>query len=91
MSILFYILRQFSSFCGQLKLYADDGKKYLSDVIKEKGLGKEFVKYMTNRLIDRGVKEPVLWCVVGNKNARHIYDSLGYKEVFCEAFAVKKR
>ena len=38
MSILLYILRQFSSFCGQLKLYADDGKKYLSDVINEKGV-----------------------------------------------------
>ena len=24
---------ELSSFCGQLKLYADDGKKYLSDVI----------------------------------------------------------
>ena len=55
-----------------------------------KGLGKAFIKYMTNLLIDRGVKEPILWCVVGNVNARHIYDSIGYKEVFCEAFANKE-
>ena len=55
-----------------------------------KGLGKEFIKYMTNLLIDRGVKEPTLWCVVGNVNARHIYDSIGYKEVFCEGFADKE-
>ena len=55
-----------------------------------KGLGTAFIKYMTNLLIDRGVKEPVLWCVVGNNNARHIYDSLGYKEVFCEGFANKE-
>lgn len=55
-----------------------------------KGLGKAFIKYMTNLLIDRGVKEPTLWCVVGNNNARHIYDSIGYKEVFCEGFAEKK-
>ena len=54
------------------------------------GLGKEFIKFMTNRLIDRGVEEPVLWCVVGNNKARHIYDSLGYKEVFCQGFAEKK-
>ena len=54
-----------------------------------KGLGTIFVKYMTNLLIDRGVKEPILWCVVGNNNARHIYDSLNYKEVFCEGFAEK--
>ena len=55
-----------------------------------KGLGKKFVKSITNTLIDRGVKEPLLWCVVGNNNARHIYDSLGYKEIYCEGFAEKK-
>ena len=27
-----------SSFCGQLKLFANDGKKYLSDVINEEGV-----------------------------------------------------
>lgn len=29
---------ELSPFCGQLKLYADDGKKYLSDVIDEEGV-----------------------------------------------------
>lgn len=29
---------ELSQFCGQLKLYADDGKKYLSDVINEEGV-----------------------------------------------------
>lgn len=29
---------ELSHFCGQLKLYADDGKKYLSDVINESGV-----------------------------------------------------
>ena len=29
---------ELSPFCGQLKLYATDGKKYLSDVINEKGV-----------------------------------------------------
>ncbi len=29
---------QLSSICGQLKLYADDGEKYLSDVINEQGI-----------------------------------------------------
>lgn len=29
---------ELSPFCGQLKLYADDGKKYLSDVIDESGV-----------------------------------------------------
>jgi len=54
-----------------------------------KGYGKLFTKYMTNMLIDRGYKNPVLWCVVGNKKARALYDSLGYKETSCWAFANK--
>lgn len=29
---------ELSSFCGQLKLFAEDGKKYLSDVINEEGV-----------------------------------------------------
>ena len=29
---------ELSPFCGQLKLFADDGKKYLSDVINEEGV-----------------------------------------------------
>ena len=29
---------ELSRFCGQLKIYADDGKKYLSDVINEEGV-----------------------------------------------------
>ena len=31
---------QLSSFCTQLKLYADDGKRYLSDVINEEGISR---------------------------------------------------
>ena len=31
---------ELSPFCGQLKLYADDGKKYVSDVINEAFCGK---------------------------------------------------
>ena len=34
----FLFLRKLSSFCGQLKLYAGDGKKYLSDAINEEGV-----------------------------------------------------
>ena len=53
------------------------------------GYGKLFVKYMTNLIMDRGYKEPVLWCVIGNQKARNLYDSIGYKEVFTAAFAEK--
>ena len=53
------------------------------------GYGKLFVKYLTNLLIDRGYREPVLWCVVGNRKARNLYDSIGYREVFTSAIAEK--
>ena len=81
---------------GEIVGYADVEDEELDTVSikishQNKGLGKAFIKYMTNLLIDRGVKEPILWCVVGNVNARHIYDSLGYKEVFCEGFAKKEK
>lgn len=79
---------------GEIVGFADVDEEELDTISikishQGKGLGKAFIKYMTNLLIDRGIKEPILWCVVGNVNARHIYDSIGYKEVFCEAFAEK--
>lgn len=55
-----------------------------------KGLGRKFVKYLTNRILEKGEGEPVLWCVVGNDKARALYDSLGYEEVCRNDFAVKK-
>ena len=41
-------------------------------------------------MIDSGIKEPCLWCVVGNKKARKLYDSLGFKEVRVTAYPEKK-
>ncbi|MBQ6234433.1 MAG: GNAT family N-acetyltransferase [Clostridia bacterium] len=55
-----------------------------------KGLGRKFVKYLTNRILEKGEGEPVLWCVVGNDKAQALYDSLGYKEVYRDDFAEKK-
>ena len=55
-----------------------------------KGLGRKFVKYLTNRILEKGEGEPTLWCVVGNVKARNLYDSLGYKEVYRDDFAEKK-
>ncbi len=55
-----------------------------------KGLGRKFVTYLTNRILEKGEGEPVLWCVVGNDKARALYDSLGYEEVCRNDFAVKK-
>ena len=54
------------------------------------GFGRNFLKYMINLMIDSGIKEPCLWCVVGNKKARKLYDSLGFKEVRVTAYPEKK-
>ncbi len=55
-----------------------------------KGLGRKFVKYLTNRILEKGDGEPTLWCVVGNDKARALYDSLGYEEVCRNDFGEKK-
>lgn len=52
------------------------------------GIGKKFVMYLCNEIYNRGYKEVALWCVVGN-NARKLYDSLGFKEVYVAEFAYK--
>ena len=54
-----------------------------------KGFGRNFVKYLTNLILDNEKDQPYLWCVVGNKKARKLYESLGYKEVLTMAFANK--
>lgn len=55
-----------------------------------KGLGRKFVRYLTNRIIEKDEGEPTLWCVVGNVKARNLYDSLGFKEICRDDFAEKK-
>jgi len=47
---------QLSKFCGQLKLYAKDGKKYLTDVIDEKG-----IKLLVNIIPSKYKKEILDW------------------------------
>ncbi len=55
-----------------------------------KGYGRAFVRYLVNRLLEKGDGSPGLWCVVGNDKARRLYDSLGFQEICREDFAVKK-
>ncbi len=55
---------------------------------QDNGLGTEFVKFLVNRLLEKGYSEPCLYCVVGNK-ARHLYELLGFKEVACNEYAKK--
>ncbi len=52
------------------------------------GIGRNFVKYICNKILDKGNDEVSLYCVVGNK-ARRLYDSLGFQEVYIAEYATK--
>ena len=53
-----------------------------------KGLGRDFTKFLVNRILEKG-EEPFLYCVVGNDKARRLYESLGFKESSCNTYAEK--
>ena len=55
-----------------------------------KGVGKAFVKYIVNMLLYTGYESISLYCVVGNNRARHLYDELGFSQVYCNNYAKKK-
>ena len=80
---------------GEIAGYARiDGNELDSVSIKVshqgKGMGRKFVEFLINRILEKDKGNPVLWCVVGNGKARRLYDSLGFREIFIEDFAVKK-
>ena len=54
------------------------------------GLGRKFVSYLVNRIIEKKIGAPVLWCVVGNDKARNLYESLGFREIRRYEYAEKK-
>jgi GNAT superfamily N-acetyltransferase len=54
-----------------------------------RGIGRGFVRFLINRILERGQK-PSLWCVVGNEKARGLYESLGFHEIYRKDFAVKR-
>ena len=53
-----------------------------------KGIGRLFVKYLCNKILESGHTSVALYCVVGNW-ARSLYDSLGFQEAYIEDYAVK--
>ncbi|HCO73410.1 MULTISPECIES: GNAT family N-acetyltransferase [unclassified Clostridium] len=56
--------------------------------LQGRGIGKKFMMYLCNEIYNRGYKEVVLWCVIGN-TARKLYDSLGFRELHIAEFAYK--
>ncbi|MBD5475392.1 MAG: GNAT family N-acetyltransferase [Lachnospiraceae bacterium] len=55
-----------------------------------KGIGKVFVKYIVNMLINNGYTNIFLYCVVGNNRAKQLYDELGFITVYRNDYAKKK-
>lgn len=70
-----------------------DGKEIGSISIRQEyqgqGLGRNFVKYICNTILNEGCKEVYLYCVVGNK-ARYLYDSLGFQDIYTVEYAIKR-
>lgn len=53
------------------------------------GIGRSFMKFICNKILDNGYKEINLYCVIGNVKAKRLYDSLNFKEVYTVEFAAK--
>lgn len=53
------------------------------------GIGRSFMKFICNKILDEGYKEVFLYCVLGNIKAKRLYDSLNFKEVYTVEFATK--
>lgn len=56
--------------------------------VQGRGVGRLFVKYLCNKILENGHNSVTLYCVVGNY-ARHLYDSLGFQQEYIEEYAVK--
>lgn len=57
--------------------------------VQGRGIGRKFVKYLCNEIYQRGYDTVKLCCVIGNDNARNLYDSLGFKEIYIKDMMVK--
>ena len=86
-----YVLLSGDEIVGHARL---DGSELAVVSIKRshqgRGLGCAFVRFLVNRLLERGSGTPNLWCLVGNDRARSLYESLGFREVYRDDFAVKQ-
>ena len=54
------------------------------------GFGRLFVKYLVNEILEKDVGQPFLYCLVSNRKAWKLYESLGFEETFRMKFATKK-
>ncbi len=55
---------------------------------QDQGIGRMFMKYIINKILEEGYKTARLYCVVGNW-AKQLYDSLGFTDVYTVESAIK--
>ncbi len=74
--------------CGRI---CEDTLSFIAIKIARQGegFGRDFVTFLTNRLLEKGEGEPRLWCVVGNDKARKLYESIGFRETDRAEYAKK--
>ncbi len=78
---------------GEIVAFAHMDGNELSSVAVDvrfqgQGIGRRFVQYLCNEIYRRGFDTISLWCVIGN-DARKLYDSLGFKEMFISQYMRK--
>ena len=56
-----------------------------------RGYGTRLSAFLTNESIRRGCKTPCLYCELGNNDALHVYQKIGYHEIKRETVAVKRK
>lgn len=79
---------------GEIVGYAHfEGNEIGSIAVKSKyqgqGLGRNFVKYISNAILSEGYSSVDLYCVVGN-TARQLYDQLGFQAIYTAEYALKR-
>ena len=66
------------------------GSVCVDPALYNRGYGRALAIFLTNEILRRGNEAAELWCEHGNGNARHIYESLGYKTQYTGWSPIKK-
>ncbi|MDR1464833.1 MAG: GNAT family N-acetyltransferase [Oscillospiraceae bacterium] len=56
------------------------GSLAVDAAFRGQGFGSALAVHLTNEILRRGFPEAALYCEVGNDDARHIYEKIGYRE-----------
>jgi|GEM_PF-494310 len=75
--------------CGRI---CEDTLSFIAIKIARQGegFGRDFVIYLTNRLLEKDEGKARLWCLVGNDKARKLYESIGFRETDRAEYSFKR-